>query len=245
MAKKATTPAPPRKVQAPKVRTGGGHHGAATDNERRKRMILYGLGAAGVVVVIAVLAFVFIGRGSGSSDGSSASGIAKTLQAAGYSYRQYQIPVPPNRQTHVPSLSDKPKWVTNPPSGGQHYGVPAPFNFYDEAVTPVQAVHNLEHGGIVIWYGPDISAATKTALRNFYNTSPNGMLVTPFAGFGKKIALAAWTGNPNTYQTGNDFGTGHLSVGTAASVKAWKAFRDEFRAKGPERFPLDAMQPNQ
>jgi len=243
MAKKATTPPPPRKVQAPKTRTGTSRTAAAPDDERRKRMILYALGASGFIGLVVVVLVLLLG--GNSSSGSSSSGIAKTLKADGYSYKEYAIPKPPNGQTHVPSLSDKPKYVTNPPSGGQHYGVPAAFNFYDEAVTPVQAVHNLEHGGIVIWYGPNISAATKQALRDFYNSSPDGMLITPFAGYGNKIAQTAWTGDPNTYQTGNNYGEGHFSEGTAASPAAWKAFRDAFRAQGPERFPLSAMQPNQ
>jgi hypothetical protein len=245
MAKKATTPSPPKRVQAPQARSHTKRGaGAGPDDERRRRILLYALGASGFIGLLAVLLFLVFGNSSGGG-GSSESGIAKTLKAEGYSYKEYAIPVPPKRQTHVPSLTDKPKWETSPPSGGPHYGTPAAFNFYDEAVTPVQAVHNLEHGGIVIWYGPDVSPATKAALRTFYNESPNGILVTPFAGFGKNIALTAWTGDPNSYQTGNDFGEGHFSQGTAASPKAWKAFRDEFRAKGPERFPLSAMQPNQ
>ena len=46
-------------------------------------------------------------------------------------------------------------------------------------VDPRQAVHNLEHGGVVIWYGPDISTADREALDGFYDEDENGLIITP------------------------------------------------------------------
>ena len=40
-------------------------------------------------------------------------------------------------------------------------------------------VHNLEHGGIAIWYGPDISLADREALDRFYEEDENGIIITP------------------------------------------------------------------
>jgi hypothetical protein len=227
---------PPRPVQAPKLRAGD--RGPGLDDRRRK-LLLYAFAASGVVALIIVLGVIFIGGGS------SSNAIAGTMTDAGCTYRTYVMP-PPIGDMHVTSLKAKPKWVTNPPSGGQHYYQWALWNFYDQPVIPVQAVHNLEHGGIVIWYGEKISAETKAELRAFYDESPIGMLATPYPGLGTKIALAAWTGNPEIYQTQKKlgfYGNGHLSVCTGFDKKAFTAFRDTFRGHGPEGIPLSSLLP--
>jgi Protein of unknown function (DUF3105) len=238
VAKKPTTPPPPRRVQAPKVRTPD--RGAGVD-ERRRRQIVYGFGISGFIGLIVVLLIIFL-----SSSGNSAKAMASKMKAAGCTYKQYEVP-PPIGAMHVFKLTAKPKWVTNPPSGGQHYYAPAAFNFYDDAVTPVQAVHNLEHGGVVIWYGPGISADTKQKLRNFYAKSPVGLLVTPYPGLGSKIALSAWTANKNSYQAKHQvgyFGDGHLAVCTTFNEKGFKAFAYTLRGHGPEsQFTLQDLQP--
>ncbi len=237
VAKKTTTPPPPRRVQAPKVRTPD--RGAGLDDRRRKQ-IVYGFGASGFIALIVVLLIIVL------SGGSSASAMASKLKAAGCTYKQYAVP-PPNGDMHVFKLTAKPVWVTHPPSGGQHYYTPAEFNFYDQAVTPVQATHNLEHGGVVIWYGPKISAQTKQQLRAFYDKSPVGLLVTPYAGLGSKIALSAWTANKNVYQSKHQigyFGDGHFALCTGFNEKGFKAFAYTLRGHGPEsQFRLQDLQP--
>jgi len=215
-------------------------------DEGRKRLILYAAGLGGLVA-LAIALIVILTSGSGSSGGvPSKNSIASKMEAAGCTYKQYQVP-PPRGDMHVTKLTAKPLWVTNPPSGGQHYFSPAPFNFYDDAVNPLLATHNLEHGGVIIWYGPKVSAETKSKLRAFYNESPVGLLVTPYAGLGSKIALSAWTANDNAYQAKKQvgyFGDGHFSVCKTFDEDAFKAFRD-FRGHGPEsQFTLQDLQPN-
>jgi uncharacterized protein DUF3105 len=246
VAKKTRTPPPPRKVQAPKVRTGSNGR-APTEDERRRKLLLYGFGASGVIALVLVIVLIMVlGGNSKSGGGSSDASIGKTMSAAGFSYSTNPIKPPPNGQVHLAKLTDKVSdWTTDPPDGGQHYYTPAPFNFYDDAVPPKIVVHNEEHGGMIIWYGPKISPATKSRLRGFWQQSPNGILATPYAPLGSKIALTAWTGDPSRYQRNGYWGDGHISVGNRFDQKAFAAFRDAFRGKGPERFPLSAMTPGQ
>ena len=91
-------------------------------------------------------------------------------------------------------------------------------------------MHNLEHGGIVIQYGSKVPAATVDQLAAFVDKDPRGMLMAPLPELGAKIALTAWT---------------HLAMCTRFDEKAYLAFRDAYRAKGPEGTPLNAMQPGQ
>ena len=82
---------------------------------------------------------------------------------------------------HISSFSQKVTYSTYPPASGRHYYIPAIWGNYTQAVDPRQAVHNEEHGGIVIWVGPDVSASERQQINDFYDQSPNAMLVTPIA----------------------------------------------------------------
>jgi hypothetical protein len=234
MAKKAKTPPPPRRVQAPKPRS------AQPANERRTRMILYGTAAAGVIALIAVVAVLATGGSSGSS------GVASAMQAAGCTFKTVDAFVPKGQSTHVPSLTKKIDWNTFPPSNGQHYPLWAVWDFYTQPINPRRVVHNEEHGGVILWWGPQTPAATVDKLRSLYNESPEGMLGTPIAGLGDKVAITAWTGDPSRYQQNGYYGQGHIATCPAFSAKtedAFKQFRDAFRGKGPEGIPMSQNQP--
>ena len=78
--------------------------------------------------------------------------------------------------------------------------------------TRARSCHNLEHGGVMIWWGPKVPKATIDELRAFYNESPTGMFGTPIAGLGNKVAISAWTGDPTRYYRNGYHGIGHLAV---------------------------------
>jgi hypothetical protein len=202
-----------------------------------------GAAVAGLAVV-AALAF-----GGGGSSGASEAAVAKAMKAAGCTYKSVP-PKPPkknptNYHADVPSLKTPTKglWSTFPPSGGAHYGLWVVWGFYREPADPRQVVHNEEHGGVVIWWGPDVPSSTVDRLEAFYQQKPEGMVGTPIAGLGNKIALTAWTGDPTKYYRNHNFGTGHLAVCSSFDQKAFATFRDAFRGKGPEGIPLSADAP--
>jgi hypothetical protein len=115
-----------------------------------------------------------------------------------------------------------------PPTSGPHYPQPAIWGAYDVPLLQVQAVHNLEHGGVVLQYGNKVPKAVVATLKAFYGESPNGMLLAPLPELGKRIALTAWS----TLATCRRFDT-----------EAFAAFRDAYRGNGPERFPVDRLEP--
>ena len=239
--KKPKTPPPPRggprKVQAPQVRSGAR---SAEDQERRHRMILYGVAGTGVVALIVVVLLVVF-RGGGSSDAK----VASLMSAAGCTFKTVKASVPGGR-THIPSLTAKLPWNTNPPSNGQHYPRWAVWGFYTQPINPRMVVHNEEHGGVVLWWGPKTPQATIARLRALYEEKPAGMFGTPYANFGSRIAITAWTGNPAQYTRGGNYGQGHIATCLTyddATEKAFRAFRDAYRGKGPEGIPLSADEP--
>jgi hypothetical protein len=229
-------PRPP--VQAPRQRT------QSSGGIPRWIWAFAGAGIVGVIVVV-----VAVAMGGGSSSSSSASAAKSAMLAAGCTYRDVK-PLPPkknptNYHEDVPSLSTPTKglWSTFPPSGGAHYGLWAVWGFYRQPVNVRQVVHNLEHGAVAIWWGPDVPSATVDKLEAFYQQKPEGMFGTPIAGLGKKIALTAWTDPKNSYYRNGDYGMGHIAVCSEFNQKAFAAFRDAFRGKGPEGIPLSSDAP--
>jgi hypothetical protein len=140
-------------------------------------------------------------------------------------------------RTHVTNFGAKIKYNTDPPSNGSHYFQPAVWDFYTTPADPIQVVHNEEHGGAILWWGNKVPASTVDQLRAFYHSSPNGVLGTPYAKLGSKVAITAWTA------PSGGMGEGHAAVCPTFNEKAFKAFRDAYRGKGPERYPLDIETP--
>jgi hypothetical protein len=215
VAKKVRTPPPPRRVQAPKRRESP----VSPEAARRQRMILYGLAASGIVLLGAVLLFLaFVPRGNGDE------GLAQTIRAAGGTLQTFKS----EGRNHVQSLDEDVDYKTDPPTSGPHYFSPAVWGIYDRPLNQVQAVHNLEHGGIVIQYGDDIPQAEVQKIADFYRDDPNGMLVAPLPRLGDEIALTAWT---------------HMAKVPRFDQEAFEAFRDTYRGEGPEPFDVDDLQP--
>ena len=242
---------PPKSPQAPVRRDGASANPLA--EVPRWVWIVVAVVVAGAAASFAVL------RGSAAEKSGSGSGIAGVMKAAGCTYQDVAPNPPhvlrpqPNFHADFPKLTTPIKaneWSTDPPSAGGHYGQWAVWGFYTTAANPRQVVHNEEHGAVVIWWGPKVSAATVNQLHAFYNQSPDGMFGTPYPSLGDKIALTAWTGDMATYYRQvdvkvdgktvkkTDYGMGHIAVCPKFDQKAFAAFRSAYVGKGPEGIPL-------
>jgi hypothetical protein len=235
--KKPRTPPPPRKVQAPQQRR--------DDAGMQHRSALYALSGAGIlaliIVVVAIAAF-----GKGSSNKVNDAEVKSAMATAGCTFKTVTAYVPAGQGTHVPSLTAKLPWNTSPPSNGQHYPEWAVWGFYTSPINPRMVVHNEEHGGVVVWWGSKVPASTVDQLKAWYDEESTGSFGTPYPKLGSKIAITAWTGDPNRYQRNGYYGQGHIATCpsyTPATKKAFEAFRKAFRGKGPEGIPLSADKP--
>jgi Protein of unknown function (DUF3105) len=232
VANKAKSPRPP--VQAPKRRdTRSGGLGSIP------RWAI----AVGAIALVAIVVAVVLATTGG---GSSTNDVKAAMEAAGCTYKDVK-PFPPKNKTNYhadsPTLSSKVRWSTFPPSAGGHYGLWAVWGFYRAPINPRKVVHNEEHGGVIIWWGPKVPTSTVDQLETFYRESPNAMFGTPIAGLGNKVALTAWTGDPATYYRNGDYGTGHVAICPGFDETAFKAFRDAYRGKGPEGIPESSNTP--
>jgi hypothetical protein len=230
--KKPRTPPPPRRVQAPTTRTGASRTSSRSASGgvpigeigARQRAILYGVAGSGIVALIAVVLLVALGGG-----GSSAKAAITAIRNVGCQFRTY--PALP-RTPHYSVLNPKPapSWNSFPPSSGRHYYQPLVFGIYTEPVPEIRAVHNLEHGAVILQYGNKVSTADVDKITAWYQQNANAVVVAPLPKLGAKVAMTAWT---------------RWSECTGFNEKAANAFRNAFRYHAPEHFPKSYLEPGE
>lgn len=233
MARKDRVPNPPKRSQGPQRRTATP---SAADAEGRRRTIAL-LGAGGVALIAAVLAIVFFTGGGDSGERAALEAADCTLES---------FPAQENSGDHsdVPTLETKPKWNSSPPTSGPHFGQTAVWGAYDEEVPLVQSTHNLEHGGVIIHYGPDVPEAEVAELRAWYADldDPNGLIISPLSTNAAKLTLSAWTA-PEALAGSSEGERGWLATCAGFEQDAVEAFIEEHRYQGPERLDPELLHP--
>ena len=223
MAKKSSTPPPPRRVQAPKQRATPREPGSG----RNRWLVPAIAAAAGVLALAAVLGFVLL-RGDG----------AAAFEAAGCEVETF----PSQGREHVEELPEDFEYNSFPPTTGPHHPVPAPWGVYDDPVDQLRLVHNLEHGGLVIQHGEGVPQGQVDAILEWYREDPNGKVVAPLPDLEERIAVAAWTA-PETAGEDEPTGEGVLMTCPGFDRAAFDAFKDRYGFRGPERFPRELLTP--
>jgi hypothetical protein len=141
--------------------------------------MMWGAVAVALAAVLIALALIFI---------------KPPVQAQGH-----QVPIEGNRQ-HLPQGQPIP-YRNRPPSSGDHYDTPAGYGFFQREIPTGNWVHDLEHGGIVVLYRPDLCDQTcQSQLLDVYNSAPSSqlfpgtrkMLVIPYQDMDHAIAAVAW-----------------------------------------------------
>jgi len=188
---------------------------------------------------IAVLVIWVLGR-----SGDESGGVAAKMREAGCSFATYPAVLNKSDHSDVPSAETRPKaWNSLPPTTGPHFGETAIWGFYEEPVPPARSLHNLEHGGVTIHYGPRVPRETLSELRDFYDDDPNGLIAAPLPELGKQIALSAWYIPDNRVTEAGFRGEGQQAKCTTFDRGAYEEFIDTFRYKGPERQDPGTMAP--
>lgn len=91
---------------------------------------------------------------------------------------------------HVSEVSSK-DWNSFPPTSGKHYDRWAPFGVYDETLDDGFTIHNLEHGGVAVWYGDGVDEPLVKAIDGNIDDGEKWLLI-PRDGI-DGIASSAWT----------------------------------------------------
>jgi hypothetical protein len=187
--------------------THGGHYGGS---RRRRDYAITAVIAATVVIVAAA----FWWRSS------SAEKEFLALAAQGETALAGVRREPSLGRTHL-RLGETHSYNSRFPLSGPHHPVPTEPGFYDFTQPPIQLVHALEHGHIVIYYDEPGAVALDSLKRwaGQYGGPWDGVVVTKMLRIGDRIELTAWT---------RRLGLQKFDAATAA------AFIDAYRGRGPE-----------
>lgn len=103
---------------------------------------------------------------------------------------------------HIASGAQHEPYTTSPATSGPHYSdatAPTLWGVYIQEVPEEVFVHNLEHGGIVVTYRPDLPVDQLKKIQDLFvppysdkNFKPNKALVTPRTKNTKPIQVVAW-----------------------------------------------------
>lgn len=231
MAKKTRVPMPPapgRSTQFPQRRATP----PRTPPVSRRQLIVGAAALAAVAIAFAAAAAL---RGGDAST-------AEIMREAGCRYDVLAAREAP----HVPPTA-KVEYNSFPPTNGPMANELIVWGAYDEPVVGQrQLVHNLEHGGVAIQYGSKVDATTIAQIEDLYQKSPNALVVAPLPALGERIALTAWNApDPDAAVEGKDLGRGILARCTRFDERAFAAFIDAHRYKGPERMGRESLEPGQ
>ncbi len=145
---------------------------AAKRTATRKRRLKQGLGLAVGVALVAAAGFVV-----------------------------FQKVVPPelpgverissNGRAHL-STGQAASYATATPTSGSHNPSSARCGIFGQEVPAEFAVHSLEHGTVVIWYGQDVPDETVTGLRDIVNRYDDRVILSPNARLDVPVVATAW-----------------------------------------------------
>ncbi|MEO8457804.1 MAG: DUF3105 domain-containing protein [Chloroflexota bacterium] len=160
----------------------------------------------GLLLLITVIGALGAACGGGGGDATMMT------VPDGYPY-PVQTPTLINDRSHLAQGVVYDKYTSDPPTSGPHLFVPANWGISDLALPKEQPVHNMEHGGVVIWYNCNASVPASppaaasgplstddcATLRNSLSAivapaaqAGHHIVMTPYASMDSRIGLTAW-----------------------------------------------------
>ena len=143
-------------------------------------LIIGGILVVGVIALVVAMLFL--------SGPNAAEGVRQVDQGGGHVADGTDV-----------RAGDAGAYESTPATSGPHWGTPNNWGVYTSPQAESQLIHNLEHGGIVVWYQPaQIDAAELQELSNWVASEVRGtrfkVILSPWAGadFGHPIAVTAW-----------------------------------------------------
>lgn len=156
--------------------------------------------------------------------------VAAAADAAGCELESQRVA----RRAHI-GLDEDVEYSSTPPTSGPHYAVPAPDSAYQVAPDVKTTVHALEHSRVVIWFKRDLPEDARAALKAFYTSDPDRILLVPdTTGMDYEVAASAWNAKPGRNGTGRLLGCPEYDDDLFTALEA---FKDRHRGRGPERIP--------
>lgn len=125
-------------------------------------------------------------------------------------------------QQHIAVGAPHAEYNSFPATSGPHYGQPQPWGVFGYEVAQETLVHNLEHGGIVIQYHPELLKGDIRTLETIQARFPNKTVVAPNRQLKTPLALTAWR---------------RLYTLDTLDEQKIVRFIESYKNRAPERFP--------
>ena len=166
----------------------------------RSPLLIGGIALAVVAVVAIAIGFISMADIGGGGGGASAASFDEGVKAGGCTVKEFPLD---KGGDHIAATDpDPPSWDSDPPTHGPHDPVWAIWGQYDTEVAQRNLVHNLEHAGMVIQYGPNVPADQITALKDAVLKDTEWTVIAPYAKLKDTIAFEVW-GKLTTCKTFN------------------------------------------
>ena len=167
---------------------------AAAQRRSRRRSFLAVVAVIVAVIVVAAAVLTLLG-GKGGHD-TEASAVKD------YPYPVQMFPPDPGGRTHIPAGQSY-TYNSIPPTSGPHTIATATPGVHDEPVPKETALHNMEHGQVVVWYNcnapqpltTDACTTLKQSLAAVVSDAlerNKRVVMTPYSEMEHTIALTAW-----------------------------------------------------
>ena len=127
--------------------------------------------------------------------------------------------LPDQGRTHLASGAKHTGYNSTPPTSGPHDPSPAPCGVSTEPIPNEVQVHDLEHGVVMVQYRPGLDQARVQELASLARSYSSHVLVAPYPGLSKPVAVTAWT---------------KLMTLDSADTGKIRSFIDLYRQHGPE-----------
>ena len=134
---------------------------------------------------------------------------------------------PDEGANHIDPGAEQPDYRSDPPTSGDHSPEPLADGAFTGEVPVINYLHALEHGRVALQYAPELPEPAQLQLLALFDESPGGMTVFPNEELPYEVAATAWRST-----------LGCESFEGGATIAALRAFRDEYRGRGPEPVPL-------
>ena len=145
---------------------------------------LLAIGGVLVVGVLIVILVLVLGSGSNPDAGAIQPNDGQTHVSQGADCRH-----PANANVQAECGGPDP-YSSLPATSGPHWNGPANWGVYSTPQIETQLLHNLEHGGIVIWYDPEqVGASDLDTLTQYVNSQVASGISGRF-----KVILSPWSG---------------------------------------------------
>lgn len=134
-----------------------------------------------ITILAVVLTFVFAAVLVFSGDSSPKTSSDKPGQEVAVLNRE-----------HIKPGESHPPYNSLPPTSGWHYASTFDWGISDKPIADELQIHNLEHGGVIVQYKPDIDKDTLDQLKNIVFGYKSKVILAPYPKLDNKIAITAW-----------------------------------------------------